>query len=64
VEKMSVEEIRSRLADCNLSKVAKGAGVSVHSLYRLMRAKSSPRHSTVVKVGAYLTRHEATNGQI
>jgi len=61
---MSIDEIRSRLADCNLSKVAKGAGVSVHSLYRLMRSTSSPRHSTVVKVGSYLARHEVSNGQV
>lgn len=61
---MSIEEIRSRLADCNLSKVAKGAGVSVHSLYRLLKPGASPRHSTVVKVGAYLSRHEVSNGQI
>ena len=61
---MSIDEIRSRLADCNLSRVAKGAGVSVHSLYRLMKPSASPRHSTVVKVGAYLARHEVSNGQI
>lgn len=61
---MTIDEIRSRLADCNLSKVAKGAGVSVHSLYRLMRSTSSPRHSTVVKVGAYLARHEVSNGKV
>ena len=61
---MSIEEIRSRLADCNLSRVAKGAGVSVHSLYRLMKPSASPRHSTVVKVGAYLARHEVSNGQV
>jgi DNA-binding phage protein len=61
---MSIDEIRSRLADCNLSKVAKGSGVSVHSLYRLLKPGASPRHSTVVKVGAYLSRHEVTNGQV
>jgi DNA-binding phage protein len=61
---MNIDEIRSRLADCNLSRVAKGSGVSVHSLYRLLKPGSAPRHSTVVKVGAYLSRHEATNGQV
>lgn len=60
---MTIEEIRSRLADCNLSHVARGAKVSVHSLYRLMKPGAAPRHSTVVKVGAYLARHEVANGQ-
>lgn len=54
-EKMSIEQIRSRLADANLKRVAERAGLHPSALYRLMRGHSVPRHKTMQALSDYLT---------
>jgi DNA-binding phage protein len=51
---MEVEKLRAVLSTMRLSVVAKESGVSVHSLRRLMKRDSQPRHEVVRKVTAYL----------
>lgn len=50
---MTPEQIRERLADRTLTVVARGAGVSVHALYRFMRGATAS-HDTIVKLTKYL----------
>lgn len=47
---LEVEEIRSRLKNHNLSKVARAADVDKHTLYRLMNERSRPAYDTVKKL--------------
>lgn len=56
---LSVEEIRKRLQDSNLTAVAKSSGVNYHVLYKFMVKKIDPRHSTVTLLSAYLISLEA-----
>lgn len=51
---MEVEQLRRVLKPMSLTKVARGAGVSVHALRRLMRPDSHPRAEVVHKVTVYL----------
>lgn len=47
---LEVEEIRQRLKNHNLSKVAVAAGVDKHTLYRLMNERSRPAYDTVKRL--------------
>lgn len=51
---MEIEKLRAVLATMRLSVVAKGSGVSVHALRRLMQPNSCPRASVVHAVTVYL----------
>jgi hypothetical protein len=51
---LSIEEIKHRLKDSNLTSVAKSSGVNYHTLYKFMVKNIDPRHSTVTLLSAYL----------
>jgi DNA-binding phage protein len=50
----TADEIRRRLRDHKLSRVAKAAGVSKDTLYRLMHGVCEPIPATLAAIGAYL----------
>ena len=58
---MTVEQIRRRLADANLKRVAENAGVHPATVYRFMRKDSKPLYETVKALSDYLTRQETTH---
>jgi DNA-binding phage protein len=58
---ITIEEIRRRLRDHNLSAVAKATGLSNDTLYRLMNGVTTPSPATVALISLYLTR--GTNGE-
>jgi hypothetical protein len=51
---MTVEQIRKRLEDANLKRVAENAGVHPATLYRLMNEDSKPLYETVKALSDYL----------
>ena len=51
---MKPEEIRARLADRNLKRVAIAAGIHPITLYRFMRKDSRPLYATVEALEKYL----------
>jgi len=56
---LSIEEIKHRLKDSNLTAVAKSSGVNYHVLYKFMVKNIDPRYSTVTLLSAYLMSLEA-----
>jgi DNA-binding phage protein len=58
---ITIEEIRRRLRDHNLSAVAKATGLSNDTLYRLMNGVTTPSPATVVVISLYLKG--ATDGE-
>ena len=57
---MTVEQIKKRLGDANLKRVAENAGVHPATVYRFMQEESKPLYETVKALSDYLTRQEAT----
>jgi transcriptional regulator with XRE-family HTH domain len=57
---MTVEQIKKRLEDANLKRVAENAGVHPATVYRFMQEDSKPLYETVKALSDYLTRQEAT----
>ena len=55
---MTPEEIRARLADRNLRRVALAAGIHPITLYRFMSEKSNPLSSTVAALTSYLEQQD------
>ena len=55
---LTLEQIRNRLADANLKRVAENAGVHPATVYRLMHEDSKPLYETVELLSEYLTRQE------
>jgi len=53
-EMMTVEQIKRRLEDANLKRVAENAGVHPATLYRLMQEDSKPLYETVKALSDYL----------
>lgn len=51
---LTLDEVREKLKDRNLVKVAKTCGVHYNCLYRFMRGKSSPAYETVQKLVTYI----------
>lgn len=51
---MTVEQIRRRLADANLKRVAERAGLHPATVYRFMREDSKPLYETVKALSDYL----------
>lgn len=51
---LEIDEIKKRLEDRNLSKVAKESGLSNASVYRFMKEDSKPLYVTVKKLSKYL----------
>jgi hypothetical protein len=57
---MTVEQIKKRLEDANLKRVAENAGVHPATVYRFMQEESKPLYETVKALSDYLSRQEAT----
>jgi len=51
---MNLEEIRLRLVDANLKKVAEKAGIHEARVYRLMSGETEPMYETVKALSDYL----------
>jgi predicted transcriptional regulator len=51
---LNLEEIRFRLVDANLKKVAEKAGVHEARVYRLMSGETEPMYETVKALSDYL----------
>jgi predicted transcriptional regulator len=51
---LNLEEIRSRLVDANLKKVAEKAGIHEARVYRLMSGETEPMYETVKALSDYL----------
>lgn len=51
---LTIEQIKERLKDANLMKVAKAAGVHQNSLYRLMNGSTRTSYDTVKAISDYL----------
>ncbi|MCA2929450.1 MAG: helix-turn-helix transcriptional regulator [Microcystis sp. M018S1] len=51
---MTLEQIKTMLADRNIRAVSKAAGVHPNAVYRLMNGSTNPRYDTVQKLIAYL----------
>jgi len=51
---MTLEQIKTMLADRNIRAVSKSAGVHPNAVYRLMNGSTNPRYDTVQKLIAYL----------
>lgn len=51
---MTLDQIRERLKDANLRKVAAGAGLPYSRVWRLMSGSHQPMHSTVEALSRYL----------
>lgn len=56
---LTIEQIKSRLADANLRRVAQNAGIHPATVYRFMNEDSRPLYETVKALSDYLTKQEA-----
>lgn len=56
---LTLEQIKSRLADANLRRVAQNAGIHPATVYRFMNEDSRPLYETVKALSDYLQRQEA-----
>jgi DNA-binding phage protein len=54
MKRLTVKEIRRRLAGKNLSAVAKATGLSNDTLYRLMHGVVTPTPATITVLSLYL----------
>lgn len=59
---MTVEQIKQRLEDANLKRVAENAGVHPATVYRFMQEESKPLYDTVKALSDYLTKQAVTHG--
>jgi predicted urease superfamily metal-dependent hydrolase len=57
---LTVEQIKKRLQDANLKRVAENAGIHPATVYRFMQEESKPLYETVKALSDYLSRQEAT----
>ena len=54
---LTISQIKQRLSDSNLKRVAMKSGVHSATLYRFMRDQSKPSYETVELLSNYLTRN-------
>lgn len=59
---LTIIEVKQRLKDSNLRRIAVKAGVHPATIYRLMQPDSQPSYETVKLLSDYLSRQEAANG--
>ncbi len=59
---LTIDQIKQRLRDANLKRVATNAGLHPATVYRLMQPDSQPLYETVRVLSEYLTKQEAMNG--
>jgi len=57
---LTVEQIKNRLDDANLRRVAKNAGLHPATVYRFMQSDSMPLYATVKALSDYLELQELT----
>lgn len=55
---LTVEQIKTRLKDANLKRVAQAAGVHPATVYRLMSEDSKPLYETVKALSDYLSKRD------
>jgi DNA-binding phage protein len=60
---LTINEVKQRLTDANLRRVAVKAGVHPATVYRFMQPDSQPSYETVKLLSDYLTGQEAVHGQ-
>jgi hypothetical protein len=58
---LTINEVKQRLTDANLRRVAVKAGVHPATVYRFMQPDSQPSYETVKLLSDYLTAQEAVN---
>jgi transcriptional regulator with XRE-family HTH domain len=51
---MTLEQLKSALADRNVQAVAKATGINPHTLYRIQQGKTKPHQSTMRLLAQYL----------
>jgi len=51
---MTLKQIKEKLADSNLSRVAEACGLHYNVVTRLMKGETDPRYSTVEALTNYL----------
>ena len=61
-EMLTVEQIKKRLQDANLKRVAENAGIHPATVYRFMQEDSKPLYETVKSLSDYLEAQQATHG--
>lgn len=59
---LTIVQIKQRLSDANLRRVAVNAGLHPATVYRFMQGDSQPLFETVRALSAYLQKQEATHG--
>jgi DNA-binding phage protein len=59
---LTINEVKQRLTDSNLRRVAVKAGVHPATVYRFMQPDSKPSYETVKLLSDYLTAQEAVHG--
>lgn len=59
---LTVEQIKKRLQDANLKRVAENAGVHPATVYRFMQEDSKPLYETVKALSDYLELQAVTHG--
>ena len=55
---LTIRQIKQRLGDSNLRKVATKSGVHPATVYRFMRDQSKPSYETVELLSNYLTQNK------
>lgn len=59
---LTVEQIKRRLEDANLKRVAENAGLHPATVYRLMRGHGRTAYETVKALSDYLESREPAHG--
>ena len=59
---LTINEVKQRLTDSTLRRVAVKAGVHPATVYRFMQPDSQPSYETVKLLSDYLTAQEAVHG--
>ena len=58
ISMLTLEQIRLKLQDRNLKKVANNIGMNYLVLWRAVKKNTSPSYKTVKKISDYLERNE------
>lgn len=51
---MTLEQIKEKLKDRNLTAVAEATGINKHTIYRFMNGQPNPAYETVRRLAEYL----------
>lgn len=58
---LTIKQIKQRLSDANLKRVATNAGLHPATVYRFMHSDSQPLYETVRVLSEYLKKQEFVN---